>query len=316
MQLALGVVMDPITQIKITKDSTFAMLLEAQRRGWSIWYMEQGDLSLRDGAPFGHMRSLAVRDDPNDWFRFDVEREAPLSDLDVVLMRKDPPFNMEYIYSTYILEQAEAAGCLIVNGPAALRNANEKLYTIWFPECCPPYLVSREADLFRDFLNTHEDIIVKPLHGMGGASIFRIRQNDPNTNVILETLTAHGTRFALGQRFIPEISAGDKRILIVDGAAIPYAYARVPQAGETRGNLAAGGVGHGVALTDRDHWIVNRVAPRLRDEGILFAGLDVIGDYLTEINVTSPTCIRELDKLYDLNISGRLMDSIEEKLAT
>jgi glutathione synthase len=202
-----------------------------------------------------------------------------------------------------------------VNRPAALRNANEKLYTAWFPECCPPYLVSREPKAFREFLDTHQDIIIKPLDGMGGASVFRIRLDDPNTNVILETLTAYSSRFALGQRFIPEINVGDKRILVVDGAAIPYAYARVPQTGETRGNLAAGGVGHGVALTERDHWIVNQVAPRLRDEGILFAGLDVIGDYLTEINVTSPTCIRELDDLYDLNVSGRLMDCIEEKFA-
>jgi len=315
MKFALGVVMDPITQIKIVKDSTFAMLLEAQRRGWPLWYMEQGDLSLRDGEAFGHMRSLAVRDDPQDWCRFGAEREAPLTDLDVLLMRKDPPFDMEYVFSTYVLEQAEAAGCLVVNRPAALRNANEKLYTAWFPECCPPYLVSREPKAFREFLDTHQDIIIKPLDGMGGASVFRIRLDDPNTNVILETLTAYSSRFALGQRFIPEINVGDKRILVVDGAAIPYAYARVPQTGETRGNLAAGGVGHGVALTERDHWIVNQVAPRLRDEGILFAGLDVIGDYLTEINVTSPTCIRELDDLYDLNVSGRLMDCIEEKFA-
>ncbi len=314
MQFALGVVMDPIAQIKIAKDSTFAMLLEAQRRGWPLWYMEQDDLSLRDGVALGRMRSLSVRDNPRDWYKSGAERLAPLSELDVLLMRKDPPFDMEYVFSTYILEQAEAAGCLIVNRPAALRNANEKLYTAWFPQCCPPYLVSREARAFQQFLDAHQDMIIKPLDGMGGASIFRVRVDDPNKNVIFETLTAHGRRFALGQRFIPEISAGDKRILVVDGAAVPYAYARVPQAGETRGNLAAGGVGHGVALTDRDKWIVEQVAPRLRDAGIIFAGLDVIGDYLTEINVTSPTCIRELDDLYELNIGGQLMDCIAEKL--
>ncbi len=315
MTIALGVVMDPITSIKVRKDSTFAMLLEAQRRGWPLWYMEQADLQLSDGVPSARMRELRVRDDAADWFGFGGERVAPLAELPVILMRKDPPFDMEYVYTTYLLEQAEARGSLVVNRPAALRDANEKLYTAWFPRCCPPTLVARTEQAFRDFLQRHDDIIVKPLGGMGGASVFRIRATDPNTGVILETLTDHGRRYAMAQRFIPEIAAGDKRILVVDGVAVPYALARVPRPGETRGNLAAGGSGHGVALSDRDHWIVDQVAPRLRAAGILFAGLDVIGDYLTEINVTSPTCIRELDAIYQLNIAGQLLDRIEEKLA-
>jgi glutathione synthase len=306
--------MDPIDSIKTHKDSTFAMLLEAQRRGWSLFYLEQQHLHLADGVAQADTLPLQVRDNPNDWFTLGPAKRERLDSLDVILMRKDPPFDMEYIYTTYLLEQAEATGSLVVNRPAALRDANEKLYTAWFPQCTPPTLVSRQAAEFLAFLKDHGDIIVKPLEGMGGASIFRIRQHDPNVTVIIETLTDHGRRFAMAQRFIPEISAGDKRILLVDGEAVPYALARIPKPGETRGNLAAGGTGQGVELSDRDRWIVSQVAPRLREAGILFAGLDVIGDYLTEINVTSPTCIRELDALYQLNISGQLMDRIEQRL--
>jgi glutathione synthase len=315
MTFSLGVVMDPIATIKVYKDSTFAMLLEAQRRGIPLWYMEQDDLALHDGRCLARMRSLEVRDDSTDWFTLDEPVLRPLDELDVVLMRKDPPFDMEYVYTTYLLEQAQARGTLVVNSPGALRDANEKLYTAWFPDVCPPTLVSRRQAEFNAFIDQHGDVIVKPLDGMGGASIFRVRAADPNRNVILETLTSHQRRFAMAQRFIPEIVDGDKRILVIDGEPVPYALARIPSAGENRGNLAVGGRGVGVALSDKDRQIVETVAPHLREQGILFAGIDVIGDYLTEVNVTSPTCIRELDGIYNLNISAVLMDCIERKLA-
>ncbi len=306
--------MDPIGGIKVHKDSSLAMLLAAQRRGWQLHYMEMADLVLENGHALGHLRPLRVFDDPAHWFELGAPVTRPLGELDVILMRKDPPFDTEYIYATYILEQAEQGGALVVNRPRALRDANEKLYTAWFPQCTPPTLVSRRhADLLA-FLEREGDIILKPLGGMGGASVFRVRQGDPNTMVILETLTDHQQRYTMAQRFLPEIRDGDKRILVVDGEPVPWALARIPQPGETRGNLAAGGTAKGVALTERDRWIVAQVAPRLRKAGILFAGLDVIGDYLTEINVTSPTCIRELDALYGLDIAGELMDAIERKL--
>jgi glutathione synthase len=307
--------MDPIDSIKVHKDSTFAMLLAAQARGWELFYMEPQDLFLRDGASHGRMRPLRVRDRDRDWFAWAGDaREMPLHDLHAILMRKDPPLDLEYLYSTYLLEQAEARGTLVVNRCASLRDANEKLFTAWFPHCCAPTLVSRDAGRFRAFLAEQGDIILKPLDAMGGASVFRVRQDDPNTAVILETLTDHGRRMAMAQRFIPEISAGDKRILLVDGEPVPYALARIPAPGETRGNLAAGGRGEGVPLSERDYWICAQVAPVLREKGLLFVGLDVIGDYLTEINVTSPTCIRELDQLYNLDIAGQLMDAIAARL--
>lgn len=315
MPFSLGVVMDPIGSIKIHKDSTFAMLLECQRRGCELWYMEQRDLSLLDGRCFARMRKLRVRDDPADWFDLGDSVTAALDEVDVVLMRKDPPFDMEYVHTTYLLEQAEARGTLVINRPGALRDANEKLFTAWFPDVCAATLVSRRHAEFIAFIEQHGDVILKPLDGMGGASIFRVRHDDPNRNVIIETLTGHQTRYAMAQRFIPEIAQGDKRILVIDGEPVAYALARIPTAGETRGNLAAGGRGEGVALSDKDRQIVETVAPRLREHGIVFAGLDVIGEYLTEINVTSPTCIRELDQLYGLNISATLMDCIEQKLA-
>ncbi len=316
MTRTLGVLMDPIGKIKRHKDSTFAMLLEAQRRGWAIWYLEMGDLFLRDGRTQARQRALTVQDDANHWFDFGEARTAPLDALDVVLMRKDPPFDMEYIYSTYLLEQAEARGTLVVNRPKALRDANEKLYTAWFDDCAPATLVSRHAGDFRDFLAEHGDIILKPLGGMGGASIFRMTAQDPNRSVIIETLTDHGSRYAMAQRFIPEISAGDKRILMIDGVPEPDAMARIPAQGETRGNLAAGGTGVGQPLTDQDRAIAAALGPRLRADGILFAGIDVIGDWLTEVNVTSPTCIRELDAQFGLNIAGALFDAIDRKLDT
>jgi len=314
MQLKLGVVMDPIDSIKIHKDSTFAMLLAAQARGWTLHYMEQRDLSLRDGVCLARTRELRVRDDKEGWHGFGAAATLPLHELDVVLMRKDPPFDMEYIYTTYLLQQAESNGCLVVNRPQSLRDANEKLFTGLFPHCTPATLVSRRAEELRAFHREQGDIILKPLGGMGGSSVFRVTPRDPNLGVILETLTRHGTRYAMAQRFIPEIREGDKRILMVDGEAVPYALARIPAEGETRGNLAAGGRGEGVPLSERDRWIAAQVGPELKARGILFAGLDVIGDYLTEINVTSPTCIRELDARFGLDIAGQLMDAIAAKV--
>ncbi|MCU7914465.1 MAG: glutathione synthase [Candidatus Thiodiazotropha sp. (ex Gloverina cf. vestifex)] len=316
MSINIGVVMDPIGTIKNHKDSTFAMLLAAQARGWTLHYMEQQDLSLRDGTCLARTRELRVEDNKADWYRFGASRQMALHELDTVLMRKDPPFDMEYIYTTYLLEQAESRGCLIVNRPSSLRDANEKLFTALFPTCTPPTMVTRRAEDIRAFHAEHGDIILKPLGGMGGASVFRVPPQDPNLGVIIETLTQHGTTYTMAQRFIPEITKGDKRILMIDGEPVPYALARIPAEGETRGNLAAGGRGEGVPLSERDHWIAAQVGPELKARGILFAGLDVIGDYLTEINVTSPTCIRELDTQFDLDIAGNLMDVISAKLTT
>ncbi len=306
--------MDPIGSINIKKDSTYAMLLEAQARGWEITYLEQGDLFLLGGRAMGRGRRIRLFRDRTPWFEFGEERVAPLEELDAILMRKDPPFDMEYIYSTYLLELAEARGVLVVNKPQSLRDANEKLFTAWFPQCAPPTLVTRSAARLRAFLNEHHDMILKPLDQMGGASIFRLREGDPNVSVAIETLTALGSRLAMAQRYIPEIRYGDKRILMVDGNPVAYALARIPAEGETRGNLAAGAHGEGRPLGERDHWSCGQVGPTLRARGILFAGLDVIGDYLTEINVTSPTCIRELDTLYGLNISAQLLDAIASRL--
>ena len=311
MTINLGVVMDPIASIKPYKDSTLAMLLEAQSRGWNIHYMEQNDLYLRDGVSYATMRQLTVHDDNERWFDFNSPPHATaLSELDVILMRKDPPFDMEYIYTTFLLENAEAQGVLVVNKPQSLRDANEKMYTSWFPQCCPPTLVSRNHGLLRAFHAEHKDVILKPLDGMGGTSIFRLKENDANVSVILETLTQHQKQYIMAQRFIPEITQGDKRILMVNGQPVPYALARIPAQGETRGNIAAGGRGEGIAISDRDRWICEQVGPTLVEKGLMFVGLDVIGDYLTEINVTSPTCIRELDNQFSLNISAQLMDEI------
>ena len=314
MTIRLGVVMDPIGPINIQKDSTYAMLLEAQVRGWSIAYMEQGDLYLRDGEPLARQRVVRLFENTTRWFDFGAESEIKLSALDVILMRKDPPFNMEYIYTTYLLEQAEHKGILVVNKPRSLRDANEKLFITWFPQCIAPTLVARRVGQIRKFLSEHGDIILKPLDGMGGASVFRLRRDDANVSVVIETLTDRGARFAMAQRFIPEIAQGDKRILMIDGKPIPYALARLPAKGETRGNLTAGATGVGVELSERDRWICSQVGPVLRKKGLLFVGLDVIGDYLTEINVTSPTCIRELDKTYSINISAQLLDVIDERI--
>jgi len=314
MTTKLGVIMDPIGSIKPVKDSTLAMLLAAQARGWTLHYMELGDLWVRDGQPHARVRPLTVHDSTLEWFDLGEPTPMPLADIDIVLMRKDPPFDMEYVYATYLLERAQAAGALVVNSPRSIRDANEKFFTAWFPQCCPPTLVSRSMRDFRDFLDEHGDIVVKPLDGMGGTSVFRVSRDDPNINVIFETLTGRDKRYAMAQRFIPEISAGDKRVLMVDGEPLPYALARVPGAHDTRGNLAAGAAGQGVELGARERWIANEVGPSLRERGLVFVGLDIIGDYLTEINVTSPTCIRELDRIYDLDIAGRLMDTLARKL--
>ena len=309
--LKTGVVMDPISGIKSYKDSTFAMLLEAQRRGHELWYMEPGDLTVTGGVASGHMRRLSVRDDTDDWFTLDQAGHLELGGLDFLLMRKDPPFDMDYVYTTYILDLAEKAGVTVVNRPQALRDANEKCFITQFPQCCVPALITRSSVEIKEFVHAHGLSVVKPLDGMGGESIFQVRTDDPNLNVILETITAGDRDLVMVQQYIPEITQGDKRILVVNGEPVPYALARIPGEGDFRGNLAKGGTGVGVALTDRDRWIVGEVAPELVRRGILFAGLDVIGDWLTEINVTSPTCIRELDEQYGLNIAGELFDALE-----
>ena len=311
----LGVVMDPIAAIKPVKDSTLAMLLEAQRRGWEISYLEMGDLSIRDGTARGHARPLTVADDTASWFRLGNPADLALGELDAILMRKDPPFDMEYVYATYVLGRAEADGALVINRSGALRDINEKAYTMWLAECCPPTLITRSHREMTAFVAEHGRVVVKPLDGMGGKSIFVIREDDPNTNVILETLTDYGSRFAMAQRYIPEIVAGgDKRVLVIDGEPYPYALARIPAPGDNRGNLAAGARAEGRPLTERDRWIAETAGQVLKEQGVLFAGLDVIGDYLTEVNVTSPTCIRELDREYGDNIAGLLFDAIEARL--
>jgi glutathione synthase len=311
MTMKLGVVMDPIAVINYKKDSTLAMLLEAQHRGYALYYFELTDLFLRDGKAFGHAKALTVFADPKKWYAMDDAGIVPLASLDIILMRKDPPFNSEYIYSTYILEQAEQQGVLVVNKPQALRDANEKIYTAWFPQCTPPTLVTRNIKLLREFFQEQQDIVCKPVDGMGGTSIFHLMPDDPNAMVIFETLTKRETEFVMAQKFIPEITTGDKRILLIDGEPIAHALARIPAKGEWRGNLAAGARGVAQPLTDRDRYICSQVGPVLKKKGLYFVGIDVIGDYLTEINVTSPTCIRELDEQCNLNISAQLFDSLQ-----
>ncbi|QLF92657.1 glutathione synthase [Pseudomonas sp. ABC1] len=315
MATRVGIIMDPIAHIAFKKDSSLAMLLAAQARGWELHYMEQRDLYQAAGQARARMRPLKVFLDPEHWFELGEENDAPLSQLDVILMRKDPPFNNEYIYTTYLLEMAEKEGTLVVNKPQSLRDCNEKFFATHFPECSPPTLISQRADIIRAFAAEHGDIILKPLDEMGGASIFRHREGDPNLSVILETLTLHGSRPIMAQRYIPAIKDGDKRILMIDGEPVPYSLARIPAQGETRGNLAAGGRGVAQPLSERDRQIAAIVGPQLRARGLLFVGLDVIGDYLTEVNVTSPTCIREIDNAFDTRIAERLMDAIAARLA-
>jgi glutathione synthase len=305
--------MDPIGSIHFAKDTTLALLLEAQARGWALHYMEPRDLYLRGPEPYAQIRPLRVHPDAKHWHDLGAAAPTKLAELDAILMRQDPPFTIEYVYNTYVLEHAEARGVLVVNRPRSVRDSNEKFSILRFPQCIAPTLVARDMDRVREFLAEHGDIIVKPLDIMGGASVFRLRKDDPNVNVVLEHMTAYGTHFTMAQRYLPEIVDGDKRILVIDGEPFPYALARLPKPGETRANLAAGGKGVGVPLSERDRWICAEVGPWLKENGLLFVGLDVIGNHLTEINVTSPTCVRELDKLYGLNISARLMDAIAKR---
>jgi glutathione synthase len=313
--IRLAVVMDPIQDIKYAKDSTLAMLLAAQARGWRLTYLEQKDLKLRDGIALGAGRPLVVHADPERWFELGEPLLEPLAACDVILMRKDPPFDTEYIYTSYILERAELAGALVVNRPRGLRDMNEKVYTAWFPECCAPTLITRDMADMEAFLREHGRIVCKPLDGMGGRSIFVLGSGDKNMNVIFETLTGYGERYAIVQRYLPEIVAtGDSRILLIDGEPVPYALARIPSASDNRGNLAAGATGVGRALRERDRWLAAQIGPRLAALGMLFVGLDVIGDYVTEINVTSPTGIRELDRQFDLDIGALLAEAIARRL--
>jgi glutathione synthase len=315
MPIKLGMVMDSIDHINIKKDTSFAMLLEAQSRNWELHYIELNDLYLDNSQAYARTRTLHVQREKDNWHQFIDEQDIPLSQLDVIIMRKDPPFDQEYIYATYLLELAERSGTYIVNKPQSLRDANEKLFTAWFPQCCTDTLVAREPQRFKSFLQKHKEIILKPLDGMGGTSIFHVRENDPNLSVILEVMTNYSTRYIMAQRYLAEIKQGDKRILLVNGEPIPYALARIPAKGESRGNLAAGGSSEGRKLTERDQWIANQVGPVLKKKGLVFVGIDVIGDFLTEINVTSPTCVQELDRQFGLNISALLMDHIENTIA-
>jgi glutathione synthase len=310
----LAVVMDPIADIQVHKDTTLAILLAAKKRGWQLYYLEPRDLFLAGETAMGRIQTLNVFDDVDCWYHLNDTKQIPLAELDVILMRKDPPFDNQYIYCTYILEAAQRQGCLVVNDPQSLRDCNEKIFATQFPQCFPPLIVSSDPACLKEFYQEYQDVIFKPLDGMGGAGVFRCRPNEPNLGVILEVLTQHGRQFIMGQRYIPEITQGDKRILVVDGKAIPYVLARIPARGETRGNLAVGGSGYPQPLSEHDQWIVDQVTPTLLAKKLLFVGLDVIGDYLTEINVTSPTCAREIDRTYDTDIGGRLLLAIEERL--
>lgn len=314
MSLRLGIVMDPISSINIKKDTSFAMLLDAQSRGYTLFYIEMQDLYLDNGKPMASMRPLAVERNADKWYSLGEPQNACLATLDVILMRKDPPFDGEFLYATQMFELAEQAGTLVINKAQALRDFNEKLFTSWFPDLIPPTLVTRKADLIRQFHEQHQDIICKPLDGMGGTSIFRIKADGNNLGVVIETLTELGSRYAMFQKYLPEISDGDKRILIVDGQVVPYCLARLPGKGETRGNLAAGGSGRPQPISASDRAIAEAIAPTLVEKGLMFVGLDVIGERITEINVTSPTCVQEIEQAFDVNITGMLFDAIERKL--
>lgn len=314
MSRKVGIVMDPLGSIKTHKDSTYAMMREIRARGWELFVMQQADLVVKAETVKAHAQKLDLHDGEEDWYSVLEEREIALRELDAILMRKDPPFDMEYIYSTYMLEMAEAEGVLIVNKPQSLRDANEKMYTTLFPQCAPPMLVTRKASEVHSFLREHGDVVLKPLDGMGGASIFRLKEGDGNRNVILETLTENGTRYVMAQRYIPEIKQGDKRILLIDGEVVPYSLARIPPKDDFRGNMAVGGTAVGQEMTARERWIAEQLGPTLREKGLIFVGIDVIGDYLTEVNVTSPTGIQELDNSFGTNIAGLLMDAIEARL--
>ncbi|MGB0323451.1 MAG: glutathione synthase [Luminiphilus sp.] len=315
MALRIGVLMDPIATINTKKDTTLGLLRAASAAGHQLTYLEQADLTVRNGETMASLRSLTVYDDDTAWYAMGERYDASLSTLDVVLMRKDPPFDMEFFYTTQLLEDAERRGTLIVNRCASLRDCNEKLFATQFPECCPPLLVSRDPTALKAFHAEHGDVIFKPLDGMGGQSIFRVKENDPNLNVILETLTDNGGVTIMAQQYLPAIKDGDKRVLMINGEAVPFCLARLPMAGENRGNLAAGGSGIVQPLSDRDRWIAEKVGPTLREKGLLFVGLDIIGDYLTEINVTSPTCMREIDRAKNTQIAEQLIACIEREVS-
>ncbi|HEX2790707.1 MAG TPA: glutathione synthase [Steroidobacteraceae bacterium] len=317
INVRLAVVMDPIEHIKFAKDSTLAMLLAAQARGWTLSYLEPGDLRLRDGVAEGRARPLSVKADPQHWHTLGPPQLQALGTFDVILMRKDPPFDTEFVYLTYVLERAESAGAVVVNRPRGLRDMNEKVYTAWFPQCCAPTLVTRDMQDMAEFAHTHGKIVCKPLHSMGGHSIFVLEPGDKNSRVVFETLTADGSHFAMAQKYLPDIVVGgDSRVLLIDGEPVAYALSRIPDAGDNRGNLAAGATGVGRPLNERDRWLCQQIGPVLSAAGMLFAGLDVIGGYVTEINVTSPTGIRELDRQFNLDIGRLLMDAIERRLST
>jgi glutathione synthase len=314
MTIKLGIVMDPIADINTKKDTSFAMLLEAQKRGYDIYYMEMGDLYINNGEPRALAKKLVVKDNASSWFEFSSEEDIFLGDLNTLLMRKDPPFDSEFLFATQMFELAEQHGCVVVNKAQALRDYNEKLFTSWFPELIPDTLVTSNTALIRAFHEKHQNIICKPLDGMGGTSIFRVKEDGNNLGVIIETLTELNTRYAMFQKYMPQIKDGDKRILIVDGEVIPYALARLPAKNETRGNLAAGGTGRPQALSEKDFEIANQIAAKMSEKGLLFVGLDVIGDKVTEINITSPTCVKEIEAAYDINICGKLFDAIEKRI--
>ena len=314
MEKSLGIVMDPIQSINYLKDTSLSILLAAQQHGFRLFYMEQQDLFLENGVPYAEVQPLHVFDNPDCWHELGGRSAVPMAELTVVLMRKDPPFDSEFIYSTYILEAAEKLGTLVVNKPQSLRDCNEKVFATEFPQCTPPLLVSRSLKRLKGFLQEHQDVVFKPLDGMGGASIFRVKADDQNLNVILETLTQHGSQTIMAQKYLPEITDGDKRVLIVDGEVVPYCLARIPSASDFRGNLAAGGKGEVRPLSERDQWIAEQVAPVLVERGLLFVGLDIIGDYLTEINVTSPTCVQEIDRAKNTAIGDKLIAAINRRL--
>ena len=311
----LAVLMDPIAAINPAKDSTLAMMLAAQARGVELHYLEQRDLWVRDGVAMARLRPVTLRDDLRDWFTLGEPVVGPLSAMDAVLMRKDPPFDTEYIYTTYLLERAEAAGTLVVNRPQGLRDMNEKVYTAWFPECCAPTLITRDMRDMAAFMTEHGRVVCKPLFGMGGRSIFVLDAGDKNANVVFETLTDYGQRYAIVQRYIPDIvTTGDTRILLIDGEPVEHALARIPSSGDNRGNLAAGAQGIGRPLNDRDRWLCSQIGPVRAKRGMMFVGLDVIGGFVTEINVTSPTGIRELEKQFHVDIAGRFIDAVLARL--
>jgi len=314
-QIILAVLMDDISSIKPIKDSSFAMMLEAQKRGWEIFTFDTPDMFYEDGKVVANVRKTLVRDSDQDWYECEDIKALPLNNIDVIFMRKDPPFDMDYIYATYLLEQAENSGTLVVNKPSSLRDANEKLFALNFPECIPETLVSSNIEKLSEFISKIKMAVVKPLDGMGGTDIFKLKKGDKNIEEVLLKITNQGSRFIMAQEFLPEIKHGDKRILLINGKPVDYALARIPAEGSFKGNLAAGAKGEGQPLSERDRHLCSQIAPMLIEKELMFVGLDVIGDYITEINVTSPTCIRELDSQFNLNISSMLLDEVEAKLA-